>query len=125
MDGRQIPGPIPAVHLGHDDAGQQPVDLAHVLAGQADGSSRRIPGQDRVTLPVKHHLGHAQDRDLICHDQHRLLPATERHHPALAGPFLQLAKVPWQMDREGRPLSHNAMDADETAVLLDGSMHGG
>ena len=47
IDGQQVLGKVPTVHLGHDHVGHEQVNFAGMFMGQADGLTRRSSGQTR------------------------------------------------------------------------------
>ena len=126
IEGLQPFRQVPAVHFGHDHVGHEQVDLAGVFLGQAHGLARRACGQHGIAQLFEHHRWPASG------SLARPPPAGwSRRGPAGISAALSsaavdgLARMPGQVDLEGRSLARFAVDVDEAVVLLDDAVDRG
>ena len=123
IEGQQVFGQIPAVHLGHDHVGHQKIDFACVLPGQANGFARGACRPYGIALAFEHRCGHFQDGRLVFHQQNGFVAPRGGRRRSFRTRLPGLALVTGQIDRERCPLPRLAVHVDKTVVLLDDAIH--
>ena len=115
-----------AAHLRHDHIGEQQVDRAAVVLGQAQGVGGTGRGQHRVAQFLEHALGDFQDRGLVVDDQQGFSAADGPCKRFRGGPGFAFAWfVGGQQQAHGPALARGTVHLDPAAQPPDHVPHHG
>ena len=115
---------LPSVGVGHDDVGQQEIDLSLVTPRDVQRGAAAVGLQHRIALGGKRAMRQAAQLLVILHDEHGPSPGARRFDRRDLPDVLGQRRDGGEIDLERRALAGLGIEPDVATRLLDDAVHG-